>query len=56
MGKTQKAMLGASVQPKLIKELDELRGEVPRSRHVEKALNLYLEGLRANAASGTNKR
>jgi len=39
----QKYMLGASVEPELVKQIDALRGEVPRSRVVERALNHYLE-------------
>jgi metal-responsive CopG/Arc/MetJ family transcriptional regulator len=37
-----KTMLGVSVKPEIVKALDEFRGEVPRSRVVERALNEYL--------------
>ena len=39
-------MLGVTVNSELIKEIDEFRGEVPRSRVVERALNQYLERVR----------
>jgi hypothetical protein len=39
---TNKLNLGATVQPELVKALDEFRGEVPRSRVVEKALTEFL--------------
>jgi len=41
--KGNKDVLGVTVQPQLIKELDAYRGLVPRSRIVEKALNECLE-------------
>jgi hypothetical protein len=48
MAKGHKILLGATVEPQLIKELDALRGEVPRSRLVERALNWYLKELERN--------
>ena len=38
-------MLGVTVSPELIKQVDEFRGEVPRSRIVERALKQFLEFL-----------
>jgi hypothetical protein len=35
--------LGASINPKTMRELERFRGEVPRSRVVERALRQYLE-------------
>jgi metal-responsive CopG/Arc/MetJ family transcriptional regulator len=45
MAKGHKILLGATVDPQLIKELDALRGEVPRSRIVERVLNQYLQSV-----------
>ena len=42
MAKGHKAMLGVTVEPDLIKELDMFGGKVPRYRVVERALNQYL--------------
>lgn len=38
-----KLYLGACVDPWVMKGLDNIRGEIPRSRIVESALKLYLE-------------
>jgi hypothetical protein len=42
MSKGHKYTLGATVEPKLVQEIDAIRGEVPRSRVIERALNEYL--------------
>ena len=39
----KKTILGASVTPEVIRQIDEYRGEVPRSRIIERALNQFLE-------------
>ena len=45
-------MLGVTVEPKLVKEIDELRGEIPRSRVVERALNQFIERWKAKENVG----
>ncbi len=50
--KGQKCVFGVSVDPKLIEELDAFRGEVPRSRVVERALNQFLEANVKNNLQG----
>jgi metal-responsive CopG/Arc/MetJ family transcriptional regulator len=50
--KGQKYMLGVTVEPKLVKEIDELRGEIPRSRVVERALNQFIERWKAKENVG----
>jgi len=41
--RTKTAFLGAFVQPETLKQLDAFRGEVPRSRVIERAVNQYLQ-------------
>jgi hypothetical protein len=36
------AMLGTSVKPSLLDAIDAIRGEIPRSRIVERALHRFL--------------
>ena len=50
--KGYKYMLGASVAPELIKQIDEYRGEIPRSRIVERALNQFLESNNVKNVEG----
>jgi metal-responsive CopG/Arc/MetJ family transcriptional regulator len=45
MVKGLKFMLGATVSPELVREIDAFRGEVPRSRVVERALKQYLQSV-----------
>jgi predicted transcriptional regulator len=47
--KESKIYLGATVDPETIRKLDKIRGEIPRSRLVEKAIVQFLE---RNAATG----
>ena len=42
------AFLGTSINVNLIREVDQFRGEIPRSRIIERALRQFLE--RENAA------
>ena len=37
------AFMGASISVDLIRELDQFRGEIPRSRVIERALRQFLE-------------
>jgi hypothetical protein len=48
MTRGNKFMLGATVEPQVVKELDAIRGEIPRSRIVERALNWYLKEVERN--------
>ncbi len=43
--------LTIAVLPDTVKELDELRGEIPRSRIVQHALNEYLQRRKAEGAA-----
>jgi hypothetical protein len=47
-----KLYLGVCVDPWVMKGLDNIRGEVPRSRIVERALKLYLEKQPQTQAQG----
>ncbi|MDQ4067179.1 MAG: hypothetical protein M3114_06290 [Thermoproteota archaeon] len=56
--KAIKYMLGVTVHPELVKELDECGGEVPQSRVVEGALSQFLErekGKRADQVKPIEK-
>jgi predicted transcriptional regulator len=41
--KESKIYLGATVNPETVRRLDKIRGEIPRSRLVEKAIMQFLE-------------
>jgi len=38
---TREGMFGVVIQPKTLQETDKLRGDIPRSRWIERALILY---------------
>jgi len=48
-----KYILGASISPELVAKIDAVRGQVPRSRIVENALNQYLisMGVKGNVTT-----
>jgi hypothetical protein len=37
----REAMFGVTVRPQTLTEVDQLRGDIPRSRYVERALIMY---------------
>jgi len=40
-----KYYLSATVEPEMVKRIDALRGEIPRSRIVDRALSQYLDNV-----------
>ena len=48
LNKEPKVILGAFVDPALIKKIDAMRGQVPRSRIVEEVMTAFVKAMEEN--------
>jgi hypothetical protein len=53
MSKGLKFTLGSTIDPDVIRQIDAVRGEVPRSRVVERALKQYLVQITTTGTTTT---
>ena len=47
---------GAAIHPRTLRETDNLRGDIPRSRWIERALIQYNESIRKGSSGGDEER